>query len=352
MKLHKQISEKYKTGHQLQNLLESHQQALCKEPRDHVYGFVGLATDCADGFPLDYQKSLFEVWKDTVMYRNRDRHASRHDIMKFGSLVRKLLGGSSIATVDEISQDLTMRMALRPPRRDSLHFSGRVVGRINYRGPTYVEIIADLKKTAQWKSSVNRYIRKENLPDAMEDSDAFLEELESVEDEDLEGIVAFNRDDLWKAPEITDVFPDTKIIVEGREAWKETKIPPSDGTAPDSPKEQRLILLDFPSSRLNFPARMGLAPPEARVGDYILQIHGIQRAIIVRKTKTSLDIVGAAVLAEAQWRDRTRRMKKEVKETKFGKADFEFSDTDAIDVVLDAGIAYYLLLHKVVEEPR
>jgi hypothetical protein len=350
MKLHNQILEKYKTGHKLQNLLESHQQALCKEPRDHVYGFVGLATDCVDGFPLDYQKSLFEVWKDTVMYRNADLRASRHDIMKFGSLVRKLLGGRSVATVDEISQDLAMRMALQPPRRESLHFSARVVGRILYMGPTYGEIIADLKKTAQWKSSVNRYIRQDYLSEAMEDSDVFLEELEGVEDEDLEGIIAFNRDTLWKAPEMADVVPDAKIF-EGKESWrdswKESKIPDSDDTAPNAPKEQRLILLDFLHNGLNFPGRMGLAPPEGRVGDYILQVHGIERAIIVRKAKMSLDIVGAAVLAENHGRGRAMavREKQEKKETKFGCAHFDFSESDAIDVMLDAGIAYYLLLH-------
>lgn len=71
MKLHKQLSEKYKGGHKLAKLLENHQHALCKEPQDHFYGFVDLATDCIEGFPLDYQKSLFEVWKDTIMYKMR-----------------------------------------------------------------------------------------------------------------------------------------------------------------------------------------------------------------------------------------------------------------------------------------
>jgi hypothetical protein len=147
MKLHKQLLEKYGDGHKLQNLSENHQQALCKEPRDHVYGFVGLATDCVEGFPLDYQKSLFEVWKDTVMYRNADRQGSRHHIMKFEALVHKLLGGSGIATVDEILRDLELRMAALPPKRDSLHFSARLAGRISFFGPTHDEIIADLKKT-------------------------------------------------------------------------------------------------------------------------------------------------------------------------------------------------------------
>ncbi len=38
------------------NFLKNHQEALCKEPRDKVYGLIGLALD-ASGFCMDYQKS-------------------------------------------------------------------------------------------------------------------------------------------------------------------------------------------------------------------------------------------------------------------------------------------------------
>lgn len=56
----RQLKEEYHRGHTLRKLLENHQNAVCKDPRDKIYGFVGLAAD-ARGFPMDYQKSLLEV---------------------------------------------------------------------------------------------------------------------------------------------------------------------------------------------------------------------------------------------------------------------------------------------------
>jgi hypothetical protein len=67
MILERERQEKYAGGHTLRKLLENHQHAVCKDPRDKIYGFVGLATD-ARGFPMDYQKSLLEVWKDTMVF--------------------------------------------------------------------------------------------------------------------------------------------------------------------------------------------------------------------------------------------------------------------------------------------
>jgi len=61
VKLQKQIDEKYEDGHTLQALIWNHRDSLCKEPRDHIYSFVGLGVDCQDGFPIDYGKSEFLI---------------------------------------------------------------------------------------------------------------------------------------------------------------------------------------------------------------------------------------------------------------------------------------------------
>lgn len=98
--------------------------------------------------------------------------------MKFGRLVQRQLGGPAIATTDGLTENIGMRMALLPPKRDSLHLSARLSGRIRFLGPTYNEIIADLKKTAAWKANINRHTQAQYLPAAMEESDMFLEVLE------------------------------------------------------------------------------------------------------------------------------------------------------------------------------
>ena len=349
MKLHKQLSEKYKGGHKLIKLLQNHQHALCKEPRDHVYGFVGLATDCIEGFPLDYQKSLFEVWKDTIMYRNADHEATRHDIMEFGRLVQRLLGGPVIVTIDELTEDIGMRMARLPPKRDSLHLSARLSGRIRFLGPTYNEIIADLKKTAAWKASINQHIQTQYLPEAMEESDMFLEVLEGIDDKELMAVVNFDPEMLWDIPETSTVVPDVKVF-RGDVNWDEGDMALDDCIAtdgnpvPDSLVERRLFLLSVRSNHLDSPGVMGLAPPNAQYGDYILQVQGITRALVIRMCGRVLTIVGTAVLAENHEKGRLTRETYAEKGIRFGTAEFAYREADSVEIVLDVAVAYHLLL--------
>lgn len=350
MKLHRQLMGKYGDAHKLHSLLENHQNALCKEPRDHVYGFVGLATDCVDGFPLDYQKSLFEVWKDTIMFKNADREATRHGIIKFGNLVQRLLGDErGIATLDEIRQDLNRRMSLSPPKRENLYFSARLAGRISFLGPTYYEIIADLKKIAKWKVGIHQYIQPQFLAAAMEENDMFLEVLDGIEDEDLEAIASFDQDTLWKAPEAANVGLDV-MVFPGQRTWDEDEIASvgedltSGKTVQNKSEDHQLFLLDVPFHRNDSPGRMGLAPSVARAGDYVLQVQGVQRALIIRREDLILKVVGTAVLAENKDIGRATREKQEEKEIKFGMPDFILREDDAIELIVDVAIAYHLLL--------
>ncbi|KAE9367276.1 HET-domain-containing protein, partial [Stipitochalara longipes BDJ] len=53
----------------LANLMETCKDSLCEEPRDKVYGYLGIAHDCQDGsLPIDYSKSLFELYEDVVRF--------------------------------------------------------------------------------------------------------------------------------------------------------------------------------------------------------------------------------------------------------------------------------------------
>ena len=66
LRLNHLLREKYISSHTLRRLLQDHQAALCKEPRDKIYGLVGLAAD-ANGFPhMNYNMPLIEIWKDTM----------------------------------------------------------------------------------------------------------------------------------------------------------------------------------------------------------------------------------------------------------------------------------------------
>lgn len=165
---------------EIQDVARSHNEALRKEPHDKVYGFIGLASATINGFPTDYGKTLFEVWKDTMLFKNSDADLSWHDIMRFRKLVQKLLGGPGIAKADEVNQAIWPR--LRPGEgidkrdeqasdRTTPSIPARLIGRINYLGPTTHEIISELKQTAIWRSSINKYLPQYQRAAAREESD-------------------------------------------------------------------------------------------------------------------------------------------------------------------------------------
>jgi hypothetical protein len=70
IKLNEQRSDYYNGRFSLVNLMEVFQDSLCIEPRDRVYGFVSIANDCEDdSFPIDYSKSLFELYNNVVQFQ-------------------------------------------------------------------------------------------------------------------------------------------------------------------------------------------------------------------------------------------------------------------------------------------
>ena len=90
----------------LANLIEACKDSLCEEPRDKIYGFFGIAHDCQDNsLPVDYSKSLFEVYEDVMSFENQlievntevdeslklsaDKHSK--SIVHFSQLVQKVL---------------------------------------------------------------------------------------------------------------------------------------------------------------------------------------------------------------------------------------------------------------------
>ena len=54
----------------LKDLLDTCKGSLCLDPRDKVYGLLGLADDCREGsLTADYSKSLFDVYEDVVRFQ-------------------------------------------------------------------------------------------------------------------------------------------------------------------------------------------------------------------------------------------------------------------------------------------
>lgn len=357
LRFQSQLDNKYSTGHKLQTLIEAHQNSLCKEPRDHIYGLVGLAIDGGDRFPIDYSKTLFEVWKDTIMFKAADQDSLQHDIMRFGKAVQTLLGGPKIATLDDIQSEILLytealnkicneeyRFVQSKNSQDIgfLRIPTRIIGQISHIGPTHQQMISETRKIAQWKASIYEYIPENQLPSVREESDLFMEVLENVSEQSLKAIASYNRTIAWE-PTSTQ---EEAILQHGR--WSQYETINTKANLTLQP-EARLFLLSQTSEFGDCSSsKLGLAPPEAQEGDYICQIQGITKALIVRRAlidrkRVVFRIVGTAVMAENKSLARVRR-KNIAHLSRFGIARFDtIGWHEKLDVFIDIGTAFDLL---------
>lgn len=145
LRLDAQLKEKDKGSHTLRSLLEAHCGALCKNPRDKVYGLAGLAEDCY-GFPVDYAKSLFEVWADTLHFlQDGGQVGDNADLPGLAGIMMNALGGPA--------------QVMPPPGASSsvvLELDLHLVGTMAKIGPTPDEIISSLGAGDDWAASIQR----------------------------------------------------------------------------------------------------------------------------------------------------------------------------------------------------
>jgi hypothetical protein len=147
-KIHIKRNGRHGPSNGLETLLEDFQYTMCEEPRDKIYGFLGLAYDCQDGsIQADYSRPLFELYYDVIHFfcrRRLLRDGSPNGVdrsmrvVRFGQLVQKLLGG-----LDHL-----------PPfsRSDELvQARGALAGHLLSLGRTFSEMISSSVANKRWK---------------------------------------------------------------------------------------------------------------------------------------------------------------------------------------------------------
>jgi hypothetical protein len=151
LKLDNQRKDRHVGGHALSNLLRWNQDALCKDPRDRIYGFIGLAVDVRGGrFPISYSKSIFEVFTDTIFFLNSDENRSQQfDILDMSRLVGRMLGGSSAMPLDQLPGNFSagdIRLNSSYGRARSIRVPGWLAGRVKEIGPLHSDVVARTEK--------------------------------------------------------------------------------------------------------------------------------------------------------------------------------------------------------------
>ncbi|OHF02943.1 HET domain-containing protein [Colletotrichum orchidophilum] len=210
--LNQQIESKYEGAHTMRSLLYEHRFSQCKDPKDKIFGLIGLAVD-GHGFPKpDYDKSPVQIWTDTMEFMNehdlfdQDKEV---DIIFYGTLVKFLLMGTRSTLgqqvlgpcVVEAETQLIHASGPFAETKDSRVFTltGYVVGCIQSIGPSTKDIADNLGKVDEWSFKVQVNYRND-LGAAYEQSNNLLRALLTKEDAEVSRL-CFNQTSLveWTA---------------------------------------------------------------------------------------------------------------------------------------------------------
>jgi hypothetical protein len=336
LRLDRLVKEKYTGSLTLQKLLQDHRKASCKEPRDKIYGLIGLAAD-AFQFPMDYNKSLLEVWTDTMVFLNAQGSLRECDIIPFGSLVKSLLIGNNPEPLQQ---------ALRPHelQLDSLYIIGEtksdwvfelpavVVGCIREVGPSTDEIISSLRKADGWAGEVQQNF-KDEIGEAHRENDTLMRYILEMDEARLSAMCFSHVSDVrwlcsFKNRSLLDLYNDTIQAKQG-------------DTQPTTTGSSKPFLVAN-CARNKTPWKMGIASSLAQPGDLICWVPGIERALILR--------------VSFEQEKKTRRIYLQGFGTALFTDDFDsadkarhagrlktFSENEKLDIYIDAATIYVLL---------
>jgi Heterokaryon incompatibility protein (HET) len=311
LKLADQMLDRYGDGYKLENLLKAHRKALCRDVRDKIYGFMGLANDTYGRLPMNYGKTPFEIWKDVVRFRGADSTISQHDILQFAGLVRDLLGGHHIAATEDIVNEKEKFLRVQDAQDELVRCPARLWGRIACVGPTYTEIRSSLHKVDAWTASLRDHVPDLYLRNAYKENDLFLQFLEDKNPSDLEMVFPIDHPSEYRLDhDRGEAFDIMSNIKPKAPSWGWNCMDKKSSVGNDD-EDKRLILLDicprvdedfrhedFLESSKQFRG-IGLAPPTARVGDFICYFYQKERAAVVRcEAESCFSIVASAVLAD------------------------------------------------------
>jgi hypothetical protein len=277
----------------LRNLLEDHQEAECKDIRDKVYALVGLSVDASDRLPLDYRKSLWEIYVDFLLLYNRDR-----ELMDLNKLLRTTIGSPDRLTTQVLQGEEASIASLQPIEQKAfrIELPSAMLGPIIYLGPTYEDIISMPEKTFEWDKAVERYACCTQPEIKREQSDLFLEALERADGDDLKRLSSKR-------------CPSGHIFMS---KWSQESVEfgeyPEEDTEPrgvpnlDSNVTQPAHCSQFPLFIVGVDGccpenGIGIACPEARKGDLICRIHHHDLAVVLRQHDDRYRLVGFAGLA-------------------------------------------------------
>lgn len=294
--------EKYNDSHTLKRLLKEHRATKCSEPRDKVYGLIGLASDAGE-FPIDYNKSLYEVWKDTMVFMNTwNLFQDESQILPIGALVKSLLMANHSDPLSQLSKEHkdqvdSTQLIDNPENPLIFRLKAAAIGCIVCVGPSANDIVSGPDEATGWRIATQRLFPAGELGPAHREYDKLLYALLESDESKIEK-ACFNRPSsvIWEQRNAYtcnyhhNILPEsvrdyiTWVHVHQVTETKTLKWPqrPQEVTDRLAPVQPRLYLAKDGNRTQR---KMGLASCLVQLNDVVFRIPSSKRALLVRADK-------------------------------------------------------------------
>jgi Heterokaryon incompatibility protein (HET) len=309
MKLYHSRQGRHGDNFLLANLMEACKDSLCAEPRDKVYGYVGIAHDCQDGsFPIDYSKSLFELYEDVVRFQYRNVKLSVNSIVPFSQLVQRLLGGPK-AMLEDLSRTrpgqptpLTAPQSIKD-RPNILKVTGVFGGSISTVGPSYDEIIGIPDATRSWKVVLSKC--QADMEQLRKKNEGFMRVLLELDNADVDRVHPIDPEFSWRwSKEMREILKEKDSM--SRSEWELIPVfkfgPDPESKKDGSPQQLHLFATGD--------GTIGLMPHTAREGDLLFQFWDSDVVAVVRLDGSyHMRVIGRAVIANDKYMEEEKFLK-------------------------------------------
>jgi hypothetical protein len=287
LKLKKHREGRHGDMNHLEQLLDAFAHTECQEPKDKIYGFLGLAHDCQNGIlKVDYSKPLPDLYKEVIAFQYNAKPLESPlppkidrmmRLVSFSFLVQRMFEGK---VDDEVKLTSPTHNVLEAP---AYTVRGLVQGCIIHLGPSYSETVSSFEAEKRWKAGFEHYYTKsEDLTQLRKQDEFYTARLVDMADVDVDKICGFQSKDIWNPPSRNANCYDLDWLTDKPYAKP-------DGAAIDKLKAMAKIIPLKERNNPQEPRRflgsnrfMGLAPANARIGDQVVRFWGCEVAAILR----------------------------------------------------------------------
>ncbi|KAN0095104.1 Heterokaryon incompatibility protein (HET) domain containing protein [Hyaloscypha variabilis] len=285
-KLDEKRRDRHGASNHLQFLLEDFQDAQCQDPRDKIFGFLGLAHDCDDGsIEVDYSKPLFDLYSEVMNFLCAQ--------FRWGDDGMEVCyNPTETIYLSQLVQRLLSFPKGSPPsfcQTRAFIAVGAYGGRILQLGPTDIELSSSSAAYKDWRRAFeDSYYSGDDIKKLREVNEAYDDLLFHKGELVRSKVRSIDHEEYLSNEFVTNVefealtkntdFSEIKSALEWRSfSMLLQQCPPKSISSHPAqpPLPPRIMLCEN--------LLLGLAPPEARIGDLICQFWETDVVAILRQ---------------------------------------------------------------------